>query len=359
MYFVMTESDESAPHAFEFRRQLGVILAKATLLEDESLGPVTPEQRDALEEVVAATLKLTAETADTLETHGDTPQTTDDRSQSTDDDLALDQPADDILTPGESPATPESATVLDSIVLGVGDDEEFVTSLERQFERAGYAVHTATDGDDLRTMLDRSRPQHLVLDCRFPAGTFHDGLERTISGLDGETSLTLVSTVEGDLPGPLQGIAGILASSIEPEPLAALLENRFELPIESSNAGTAVAVVGDVGDRFLATLDELDNSIDRVTHSSATALDAVDPGDVDFVFLSGPAIDHADESALAGLRNPTDGEAIPLVAVGSTPTEAEWVPFRGHRTLAQTPLTSTQLAAAVLAAIEPDPDEER
>ncbi|WP_247004993.1 hypothetical protein [Halosolutus gelatinilyticus] len=336
----MKSPDESGRHAFEFRRQLGVIHARAVQLEDESLGPLTPDQRDAVEEIVEATLKLTAETAQSLET-GDEGRST---------------PGDEVAV-DESTASLEPSTPPDSIVLAIGDDEEFVAALEAQFERAGYVVRGASDDDDLRAALDRSRPQHLILDCRFPSGRSLEGLERTLDDLDDDTSVTLVSTVAGDHPGPLQGIAGVLAATVAPDALERLFENRFGLPINpSASDPTAIAVVGDVDDRLLETLDELDRRVTRDTVSTEE-LDAVEPSDVDCVFLSEAAIDAVEESTLATLRSPIEEEAVPLVAIGPTPTDGEWVPITGRQTFAQTPITAAELAATVLAAIEPSPSE--
>lgn len=270
----MTNSDESAQHAFELRRHLGVIHSQATLLEDEAFGPITADQRDALEEIIAASLALTGETATTVEPAVE--------GYVTDHDAQILE---------ESPSELASPVTPTEIVLALDRDDEFVDLLARQFERAGYTTQSVTEAAELPALLERPEPQHLVLDCRFPSGPFLESLERTINATDGETAVTLVSTVvaplmnadrggdadtdagtnaDGDADtnvdtdqvsvapagaGPLQGLAGILSPTVSVRTLEALFEARFGLTAALLEADTTVAVVGDVDERFLETLE--------------------------------------------------------------------------------------------------------
>ncbi|OVE85361.1 response regulator [Natronolimnobius baerhuensis] len=385
----MTNSDESAQHAFELRRHLGVIHSQATLLEDEAFGPITADQRDALEEIIAASLALTGETATTVEPAVE--------GYVTDHDAQILE---------ESPSELASPVTPTEIVLALDRDDEFVDLLARQFERAGYTTQSVTEAAELPALLERPEPQHLVLDCRFPSGPFLESLERTINATDGETAVTLVSTVvaplmnadrggdadtdagtnaDGDADtnvdtdqvsvapagaGPLQGLAGILSPTVSVRTLEALFEARFGLTAALLEADTTVAVVGDVDERFLETLEavtDCGHSNERDAYVSSRALSMVDPAAVDCVFLTSEAVDRTDDATLAAFRRPTDDEATPVVVVDELPVETaerpddadnEWLPIRGYRTPRATPLTATELAAVVLTVIEPTPDTE-
>ncbi|NGM68058.1 hypothetical protein G6M89_03355 [Natronolimnobius sp. AArcel1] len=358
----MTHSDESAQQAFELRRQLGVIHSQATLLEDEALGSITADQRDALEEIIAATLALTGETATAVEPAAGGYVTDHDEQ-------ALEEPPSELISSVEPT----------EVVLAVGRDNKFVDSLASQFERAGYGVQVAATGEELMALLERPEPQHLVLDCRFPSGPFLESIEHAIDAADGETAVTLVSTVvpatddgAGSPAGtaPLQGLAGILSPTVSVATLEALFESRFGLAPDQGDTDTAVAVVGDIDARFLETLESMTDrkqAIEQEAYVSSDTLSMVDPATVDCVFLTGDSVDRADDATLAAFRRPIDDEAIPLVAVGELPverptqpdgTESEWLPIRGYRTPRATPLTATELTATVLAAIEADSDNE-
>ncbi|MEZ4340757.1 MAG: response regulator [Sandaracinaceae bacterium] len=53
-------------------------------------------------------------------------------------------------------------------VLVVDDDETFRTRLARAFERRGWEVTTAADGDEALAAARRESPEHAVVDLRMP-----------------------------------------------------------------------------------------------------------------------------------------------------------------------------------------------
>jgi DNA-binding response OmpR family regulator len=59
-------------------------------------------------------------------------------------------------------------------ILAVDDDEPVLRSVRRVLENAGYTVHTASNGQDALKMIERNRPDLVVLDIIMPG---LDGLE--------------------------------------------------------------------------------------------------------------------------------------------------------------------------------------
>ncbi len=53
-------------------------------------------------------------------------------------------------------------------ILVVDDDEDVLRILRFSLERAGYAVQTASDGQQARDQIDRQRPDLIVLDLKMP-----------------------------------------------------------------------------------------------------------------------------------------------------------------------------------------------
>jgi DNA-binding response OmpR family regulator len=59
-------------------------------------------------------------------------------------------------------------------ILAVDDDEPVLRSVRRVLENAGFTVHTASNGQDALKMIERNRPDLVVLDIIMPG---LDGLE--------------------------------------------------------------------------------------------------------------------------------------------------------------------------------------
>ncbi|ELY53568.1 histidine kinase [Natronococcus amylolyticus DSM 10524] len=315
-----TSEDEQAALAYEFRRQLTGIQANAELLLDEAFGPLEPEQRDALEEIVASTGDVTTLAAHAFETED--PETV-------------------VPVDGESDADPQphatDPDALEEITLGLaGTLGEQVAA---QLERAGYAVRLV----EPTTLLEAERaPTSLAIDCGVPTAGVLDSLASLAEASD---SLSLLSTLETDAsPAAFLGISGVLAPTATDKALEAAL-TAVDVAIDPR-----VGYVGDEADlpERLAKL-----GCEVVTPSAADDLESLALDRVDCLFLEATAVDRVDPTVLATVRAPSEGAQRPVVVVGTPPSSSseEWVPTVGNRTFARKPPTSVDLAAELARAL--------
>jgi hypothetical protein len=321
-----TREDERAPLAYEFRRQLTAIQANAELLLDEAFGPLEPEQREAVEEIVASTSDVTTLAAHTFETAD--PETV----------IPIDgEPNAD---PQPRPTDPDE---LGEVTLGLaGTLGEQVAA---QLERAGYTVRLA---EPTALLEDDRTPSSLAIDCGIPTA---DVLEALASLDEASDSLSLLSTVETDAsPAAFLGISGVLSPSATDEALEAAL-TAVDAAIDSR-----VGYVGGEAD-LPERLAKLGCEVERP--SAAADLESLPLDRVDCLFLEATAVDRVDPSAIAAVRAPDDGAQRPIVVVGPPPStsDAEWAPTVGNRTFARKPPTSVDLAAELARAL-PEADRE-
>lgn len=305
--------DEVEDLAYELRRRIAPILGNAELTLDGAFGSVTPEQRDALEEVVASSEELGAVISHALE-------------------------SDDVEEVIESDGGPlPSADPEDSPPIAVSVDDEFDAILADQLERSGYNVHENEEPDG---------PHHAIVDCGVPTREGLEALSKRAQR-DDTLSLTVVSTLDIDsLPSPTLGVSAIAL----PDAPAALLGE--ELPELVGQDRVEAALVGPIDERFRKTLAGVREvrtlEVDPSAEGTAAALETIAASDGDLAVFDAGAVDG---QLLSALRDPTNPAHLPLVAVGPTPTGDDWVEIPGHRQFAHRPLSTVELAGEVLVAL--------
>lgn len=300
--------EEAEDLAYELRRRVAPILGNAELALEGAFGPVTPEQRDALEEIVGSSEELGAVIAHAFE-------------------------ADDVEE-GVDPDSPLPTTDPDSappIALSV--ENGFDGVLAAQLERSGHEV---LNGDPAGT------PHHAIVDCGVPTRADLEAIrERACQG--DTLSLTVVSTIDAEsVPAPVLGVSAIVSPTVSAERL------REELPEMTGDGTGAVAVLGPVDERLLETLSGM-------PETSTVEVDPAADGVLETIAASGAdvAVLEAGEGTinwdlLAALRDPSNPGRLPVLAVGPPPTGEEWVEVTGHDQFAHRPLSAVELAGEVL-----------
>ncbi len=331
--------EERAMIAYEFRRHLAVVLANSELLLEESMGPLTDDQREALEEVVATAGEVTALTAHAFETEDIEAVT------------QIDEESIEPMT--ETTSSLDDPEEFDPIVLTL-DAGEFTDLVADQIERAGHDVRVV---DDLHGLAeseagpssvesDRGEDRHVVFDCGFP--TKRD-LEQ-ISTLTDETgsagSVTLASTVEDQaIPSPFVGIAGIVSPAADEATVDELVNEQ----VVSDSTGVRVGFTGDADGPFAATLEDASYPVDH--YPTTAELEVLEAGEIDVLFVEADMVGEIDDTALTRLRLPTDTIQIPIAIVGPSPTNDQWIPTCGNRLFARKPITAVDFAAEILLTI--------
>ncbi|WP_114578298.1 hypothetical protein [Saliphagus sp. LR7] len=298
--------EETETLAYELRRRIAPILGNAELALDGAFGPVTDEQRDALEEIVGASEELGTVIAHAFEADG----------------VAEVVESDDPL-----PAAPDSAP---PVALSV--DDGFDRLLVEQLERSGYEVlEGEPDG-----------PHHAVVDCGVPTRADLEAL-RERAGREEVVGLTVVSTVDADsLPAPALGVSAIVSPTAS--------ERRLREVLSDLAGESTVALLGPVDDRFRETLTGVEEaSVIEVDPRSGAAgvLETIAANGADVAVLD-TGTEGVDAELVAALRDPAEPAHLPLVAVGPPPTGGEWTAITGHDQFAHRPLSTVELAGEVV-----------
>lgn len=352
-------SDQEAALQFELRRRLAVISATTETLLEDSFGPLTSDQRRALETVLTASNELSA-----LLSHDPEPGR-DGRAL----DVAVDPTA-------HSPAVSDADRSV-SIALVV-ESPTLSAALIDRLEQSGYdpatpsSLEAALEGDtgsDGTTDGDVAAERHLVVDWdALPTPTL-ECLANRVERLEPATSLVLVSTVDHEsLPAPFLGYSGILSPDASP----ATVVDALELVARDAGADARIAAVGTIDDPdldvILPALEGLDRPVDAISLEALP--EYVDRETVECLFLSASAVDAIDDALLRALRTPrpsrpTDDSSaeswadsqvipIPLIAVGPTPTGADWFPVCGVSAFSYRSVTALELAGEILLTIDPE-----
>ncbi|THE64462.1 hypothetical protein D8Y22_12515 [Salinadaptatus halalkaliphilus] len=333
-----TPIETEAGVRFELRRRLAVVYASAEFLFEDLEGELTHEQREAVEAIISASSELSA-----LVAHGPEP---------TDPTLTADEYASATTsTPAVSDSTPFA------IVLAI-EPGPFATALTEQFERSGYDVDIVSDiyaidsSDDDSGAADTAR--YVVLDVGILPDPPTESLNTVSERVKDPSSLILVSTIDDrTLPTPFMGISGFLSPRATRETVATVFETQHVDLADSPRVVVATAPGEDPGDGAL--LERLESLGCIVETASVTGIDEYAAlHDIDCVFLSEAGLAVLDESDLVALRTPASGPPLPVVAVGRTAMDTEWVPVCGYQQFTRRSLSAVELAGEIRLAIDPE-----
>ncbi|ELY98249.1 histidine kinase [Natrialba chahannaoensis JCM 10990] len=343
--------DDFAALGYEFRHHLAVVYGNSELLLEEAFGSLSPDQREALEKIVANASELTALTAHTFETN--------------DSDDAIDY-TDQFPDPtGSDEPTLAESDVFDPIALAL-QSESFADLVVEQLELADHeAVTVGADNERAENeMSDESaecreldRPHHLVVDCGFPTPETIEWLEKITESTEQRQSLTLVSSVDpaeikdeetkasggaGDtvsVAGPLLGIDGVLDSDASQSTVVDLLADGLVHTPDAPPIST-IHIAGDGTEALASSL--------TVQRQTTATLPELDPSGDSCLFLGPDVFEQCDPLTLSRFRSPAGApqRPIPIVAITEfTLFNQEWIPTCGADLFAHKPITAAEFAA--------------
>ncbi|GEM_PF-2182931 len=345
--------------SYRLRQRLAVIVGEAERLLESDLGPLTDDQRAAIEAIEREGYELAGVVESGLE-----PAPVEDESTVA--------PTDPLLDPTVT-AEPAVADPVDRI-LTLSTRPLFTDLLERETVPASVDVVVASDIETAVDALEAGGVDRLVVDAAFDGQRGLGVLQRLYDELDVEpVPFGLCSVFDGPTGLPRIALSGVLSPDASPATLEQALGEAVgqSMPadggegaggVQPVDAGAlTVACLGDgaaeaVGEQLEAVCVSLGDPSNLHTDAVARSLEGTDAPDL--IVVDRDAYGQLTPASLETLRGIETGAFRPLLLVDSTaedPHGRHWIPVLGGLTHRCRPVDPVALLGNVLVAGSDEP----